>query len=736
MQQQPAEALEGEGLPRRTVDLREYAQIAFKHKWGIIGLTLLVGLVAALLVFRQVHIYRATATLMIEREGARFVNVEDFYGYSSYNWEYYQTQYELLKSRPIAERVVDKLKLDEVPKSTVRKPKSSLLGLDWKSWFPDEWFPRPPPQTAEQRRAGAISSVAGGAKIEPVRNSQLVRLSFEGPDPELIARMANALGDSYIESVLEGRLQMTQKAASWLTERLAGLRAKLEASERLLQDYREREKLLDVQGIDSLEARELQLVSQRLAEARQKAKTSDVLVRQLQRAGKDAVRLGAIPALLEYPLVQEYRSSLTAAEKKVQELSKTYGPKHPKMIAAAGDLETTRANLNRQLVSVASSILSDRQGEMRNVSDLERQLSGAKGDVREINRKEYELETLQREVEANRQLYDLFQTRFKETSAVGEVQSANARIVEAALPPTTPVRPNKRRTVMIGLFFGLMAGIGLAFLLEQFDNTMKGTADVERHLAIPVLGMLPLLETKGKRDTSPMRHFSESSRSTFSEAVRTVRTGVLLSALDNPHKIVLVTSSVPSEGKTTTAMNLAFALGHMKKVLLIDADMRRPMVGKATHGGKNRAGLSQFITGGAKLSECAEKQEGSDLYIMSAGQVPPNPLEILSSRRFAESLDNLCETFEHIVIDCAPALAVSDALVLSKLASAVIYVVRADSTPYQAAQSGMQRLRRVDAPVIGAVVNRVEKKGGRYYGRYGYYYGDRYQDYGYQSGET
>jgi capsular exopolysaccharide synthesis family protein len=246
------------------------------------------------------------------------------------------------------------------------------------------------------------------------------------------------------------------------------------------------------------------------------------------------------------------------------------------------------------------------------------------------------------------------------------------------------------------------------------------------------------LPTSGAGDRSPLRQFDEHPKSAFSEAVRTVRTGVLLSAIDEPHKRLLVTSSVPGEGKTTLSVNLAQALGQMRRVLLIDADMRRPAVHRGLPDLAEGKGLSHLVAGTAEASECVRQLGSGNVWVLPAGPVPPNPQELLSSHRFQQTLDQLAHAFDHIVIDCAPACAVSDALVLSRLVHAVIYVVRSDATPWQIADQGLRRLKRVNAPLIGVVVNHVVPSKARYgrgYGKY-YYGGDGYyQDYGYGKGK-
>lgn len=712
-------------------DIRALLRVLYKYKWGIVGLSLLTAVLAGLWVFNQVHIYRATSVLLIEREAPKFVSLDDIYGASAAHWEYYQTQYEILRSRPIAERVARRLGLPgPAPVATPRAAEG------WRSLLPEGWFPEPQPPSEEDRWEGTVSGIQNGIIVTPVRNSQLVRISTESSDPAEAVRRANAVVDAYIAEDLEGRLQMTQTASNWLMERLQTLKEKLDESEMALQTFREQESLIDVGGVGTLPAQELALTTTNLAEAREERAEKEAALEQIRRARASGASMAAIPAVLSDLSVQRARQDESDAESTVQELGTRYGPLHPKMITAQRELESAREVLTERVNTVASSIEADYRTALSAEQQLAAQLGSIKDDAQVISRKQNRLRTLEREVEQNRQLYELFQTQFKEVDASGGVQTANARVIEYASTPKTPVRPNRKRTVMVGFVLGLLLSIGLAFLLDHLDATLKGQEDVERRLGLPVLGLLPLLKTEHDKDLSPIRHFSENTRSTFSEAIRTIRTSVLLSAIDTPHKIVLVTSSMPGEGKTTLATNLAHALGQMKSVLLIDADMRRPMVGKAMAKGNKpiQKGLSDVISGEAKFAECVRSVDNSELKVLSSGTIPPNPLEILSSKRFSEALQQMSSHFDHIVIDCAPALAVSDALVLSKMASAVVYVVRSDRTPYKLAQTGVGRLRRVNANLIGAVVNRVVARSARY-GKYsGYYqYDQYYADYGYHT---
>jgi capsular exopolysaccharide synthesis family protein len=711
----------------RRPGLAEYARVLWRYRWGVLGLAAIAMAVAAFKAYLEVPIFRASSTLLIEREAARFVSIDPVYQ-SAPMWdfgEYYQTQYEILRSRPIAERVVRQLGLDAFQAAPDARRGFSLARL-----LGNEAEMPAAPSEAEARQR-AIATVLGGVSIQPVRNSQLVRVVFDHPDPELAARLANALPQAYIEETLEGKLQMTQSASNWLVERLSGLRQKLEESERALQEFRDRERLIDVKGVDSLAAQQVGLASERLAEARRERVDKEALFRQVEAARRGGQSLESVAALLEYPLVEGLKQTVVDAERDVRELAQRYGPRHPRMIEAQSKLETGRSAYLRQLDLAADAVVREYQTARSREGQIAGELGSAKGEVADINRKQYELTRLDREVAANRELYEQFQTRFKETAAAGGVQNANARVVEPAMVPTAPISPDHRRIIVVGLLVGLALGVALAFLLDHLDNALRTPEDVERRLALSVLGVLPRLEAVEGDERAPQRHFAAEPKSGFSEAVRTIRTGVLLSAIDEPHKRLLVTSSTPGEGKTTLAVNLALALGQMKRVLLIDADMRRPAVHRGLPVEIGAPGLSQFVAGAVEFEQCLVNLPDSSVAVMPAGAIPPNPQELLSSRRFSDALDALSQSYDHIIIDCAPACAVSDALVLSRLAHAVLYVIKADATPWQLADEGLRRLRRVGAPLLGAVLNQVTaRRRGYGYGRY--YYGDAgYHDYGY-----
>jgi capsular exopolysaccharide synthesis family protein len=716
---------EGGGL-----DVRRLLLVVLKHRWSIIGLTLLITLVSAFFVFRQVPVYKATATLQIERAPVQFSPLQDPYAAYQDHWLYYQTQYGLIKRRAIGERVVAALGMDQ-PSPVVEKPAQE--SFSWKSLLPADWFPDPLPPSHQQQVERRINWIVNGIQVSPIRDSQLVQISFADTNPQKAAELANAVARAYIQDNLAGRLDMSESASTYLTQRLVELRENLSVSEAALQAYIDSEKLIDVRGNDNLANQELSLATEKAGTAGQQRMAAEVLVTQVREARQSSERsLSGLPAILAHPQVAPANQTFIDAQRRVAELGRRYGPRHPQMIAANSELQAAVEALNLQIALAADSIERGYETALAGERAANQALASVKQRLREIDRKGFDLQTLEREVEANRQIYEKFQNQFKETDATGGVQSANARIVELARAPSTPFKPNKRRSLTVAFIVGLILSLGLAFLLEHLDNTLKSAEDVERRLSVPVLGLLPKLKVSGEDELEPLRYFYENKSSVFAESIRTVRTGVLLSALDDTQKVLLVTSSVPGEGKTTLSMNLAHALAEMKQVLLIDADMRRPTVARVLKGSGAEKGLSHFISGESNLSDCVTSLHSNTMHVMHAGLVPPNPLEMLSSQRFKVALDRMAEQFDHIIIDCAPALAVSDAMVLSKLATSVVYVVRSDSTPVQAAQAGLKRLRRVGAHVIGAVINQAERRAGSSYGKYSGYYSDGYYaDYGY-----
>ena len=729
-------------------DARQGSQLDFAGFWGvlrrhllqILGLAFAVGLLSGLIAYSIEPVYESSTTLLVDTNRRGFSPVQDdpvggWYSYLS-SQTYLQTQVLLLQSEGLAETVAERLSLWSHPELDPRQeaPRRARLQFDLGALMPD-WLgagnlgPKPEIDDESAKRQ-VIRALTTGLAAEVIPDSDIVRVSFKAHDPALAARIAATYADAYIELGLETRLETVRKAASWLTERLEGLREQVEDSERVLQAYREDTGLVDMEGAIDLTDKELEGLSERLVDARAKREGLRSEYEQVQRlAGLDTDSLASHPVVIRNPIIQTLKTDEVRAEREVSELGERYGAQHPKMVAARSDLNTVRAKLRAEINNTVAGIKKEYDIADARAGQLEREFDSLKARAQDVNRKEFTLRSLKRDVETNRQLYDTFLTRFKETDLGADVESTNARVIDQAQVPESPIKPRKTRIIAVGVLLALLLGVGLAFLEEQLDNTLKSVEDVEHYTQLATLGTVPLLQRRDKRGVKPERVFIERPKSEFAEAIRTVRTGVVLSGLDNPHRVVLVTSSVPGEGKTTVAGNLAVALGQLERVLLVDADLRRSSIGSKLGLAPDAPGLSNLVAGTADIDECLHEVEGAEgLSVLPAGLAPPNPLELLSSARFARTIGELEQRFDRIVLDSAPAQAVSDALVLSRLCNAVVFVVKADATPRQLAELAIRRLQRVEAPLIGVVLNQFDRAKGARYGNYRY---GRYRKYSY-----
>lgn len=715
---------------RLAEQLRFWRRSIAKHKWSALGLAAAIALLTTLIVFVIQPTYRSTATLMLESNKSKVVSIEEVYSSMSSNREYYQTQAEILKSEDLARRIVVKMKLVDHPVMDPRKQQES--GFSLKKLVPASWLGDADSDdwTPERLQSAVVARFKKELTIELVRNSQLIRISYESPDKEFAANAANWVAEGFIEADMDARLAMTQKAGAWLTERLTGLRKKLEESERALQQFRERERIIDAKGVaQSGASRQLEQLSEGLVSARQKRAEAEAAYQQVQSAQKSKIDIESIPAIQKSALYVQLKGVETAAESKLADAAKKYGPEHPRRQSADAEFRAARENTKRQIDTIVTSITKEYELARAQEGAVERALAQSKGDILGMNRKEYELGVLEREVASNKSLYEMFTTRMKETNVAGDLQSPIARVVDPAVVRAAPYSPKKARIIGIAAVVGLILGIMLALLLEYLDNTIKNAEDVDTKLRQSMLGQLPRI--KGKIESGDLQiAFIKDKDPGFSEEIRSIRTGVMLSSIDAPHKVLLVTSSIPGEGKTSVATNIALALGQVRKVCLIDADMRRPTVAKVLGVDTSSKGLSNLVSGSDPTSECLHYNKELGIHIIPSGVVPPNPLELLSSIRFAEAMKWLEESFDVVVIDSPPLQLVSDPLVLSQFAHSVIYVVKADSTPYQVALGGLERLHEAKAHVLGVIINQIDReKADRYYG-YGKYsaygYGKKY----------
>lgn len=704
----------------QVIDLRKLIKPMMQSKWRILSFAILITALTIFVVFSLQPIFKSTATLLIEAEQARAIKIEQVYGINSGQQEYYLTQFEIIKSRSIAERVFNELDLINHP-SFEAKP--SILS-QIKSLF--DFIPMEASNeevTSEAvRKQKLINSFMADISVSPVRKTQLVNISYNSPDAKLAAAVANAIGDAYIVSQLEAKSGMTQKANVWLGGRLEDLRIKLDASELKLEQFKSQNGLVDVEGVTALDAKELERLSDEITVARSTKAQAESFLAVVRQYGKsDIGRLESLPEVTSHMSVQNVKKDVILVERKVSELSQVYGPKHPKMIGANAELATVQQNLRTQIGRLVQGIEDEAQSATQKLKALEAQFSQSKGAFQNLSSVDTDYRRLVREVVTNRQLFESFLSRQKETEVSGDFDSPVARFTDRAVTALKPVKPNKKLIVILAFVASFGLGIVLVLVFDAINDTIKSTDDVEKLLAQRALGYIP---KAGKKETFEQTNFAffDPEKRLHAESVRSIRTSLSLLAIGEPLSVIEVTSSFPNEGKTTVSMNIAFAYSAMEKVLIIDADMRKPNMGMRFGLPTFQHGLANYLTGTDALSHCIVENIKPNVDLMPAGAIPLNPLELLASPKFAELLAELKGQYSKIIIDTPPVHAVSDALVMSSHGDAVVVVVKANHTRTEEIKLTLAKLTQARAKVFGVVLNQFNTDEARqYYGQYGYY---------------
>ncbi len=589
------------------------------------------------------------------------------------------------------------------------------------------------PETNAQK--GVISAYMGKMSVAPVRKTKLVKLSFQSADPELAANVANTIGEEYINSYLEAKLAMTTKASSWLGERLTTLKATLDESEQRLIAFKQANGLVDVDGsVNRLNEQEILLDTTELAQARTDLAAATGVYQDIRSLRNSPELLETVPGVQNDPLVQRTKIEQGSAQRSLDELLNIYGDKHPRIVDAKSQLNTLNASLQSHVLRVVNSIEKDYQLKQQRVQSLQAKLATGKQDIQALGTKKFELDALEREVATNQDIYDTFFSRMSEARSADGLETANARVSDFAVPPVNPVKPKKQLIIALAALASLVLSMLMAFLYEQMDDTVKSTNDIEGKLGVKLLGILPLVKTGvfGKGQALPLNPSEiPDKKGTFAEAISTARTAICMEDGEAGRKVIMVTSSIPGEGKSTASINLAHSLAQLERVLLIDCDMRRPTVAKAAGLDKNTPGLSSLITNTASARDCIIRGAfGGAVDILPSGPIPDQPLELLSSKRFEKILEQLGQYYDRILIDSAPTQAVSDALVLSKHCDALVYAVKSHDTSLELVKRGLMRLRQVNAPIAGVLITQVDIDKITSYGG-DYYYQGYYDYYGY-----
>ena len=712
----------------------DYVRVVYKRRWIAGPVFLAVLAVSAINSYRTTPLYQATTQILIEKDVPKVADLSSLFQQSDswYNDEFYQTQYQLLQSRSLARRTAEAMRLDQHPAIvqglprgkapiTIRGVVSSAIGL-----VTAPFRSKPAPDAAHARAEASdpydayAGIVQGSLSVIPVRNSRLVNISMVSSSPQLAADMANAHARTYIEQNLEHRFAASKEATEWLEQQLAAQRRKVEESEAALQRYKEQNDAIAVEDRQNIVVQQLADLNAAVTKAKTERIEKEALYNQL-RAIQNTDALDAFPAVLGNEYIQRLKGELGDLQAQQAALSEKFGERHPEMIKVRTAIEAATAKLKVEIDKVVQSVRTEYETALSQERTLAGALESQKAAALSLNRKGIEFSVLQREAESNRQVYEALLQRTKETGISSELRASNIRIVDAAEVPGAPFLPNRVCDLTTGAVSGLVLALGLVFLFEYLDNRIKSPQEMRTQLGIPFLGMLPAI------DAGSIGALPAPVPANFAEAIRGVRTNVLFSSADDGTRTLVVTSAGPGEGKSMFSSNLALSLAQAgQRVLHMDADMRRPRVHEIFDI-PQEPGLSNLLVGDCKPSEAIRKTSVPNLCVLPAGMIPPNPAELLGSKRCDEFLATLREHFDWIVIDSPPVLAVADASILANSATGVVFVVGADQTSRQAAKAALDQLVAVQAHVIGGVLNRVSLDKNPYY--YGSYYRKEYSRY-------
>ncbi|EJL95566.1 capsular exopolysaccharide biosynthesis protein [Pseudomonas sp. GM102] len=719
-----------------TIDLLKYWRVIWRAHWKI-GWLILLGCALAMATLSFIPPqYIGSTTLLIKEKTPPLLSFQQVTDSSSGTVDYLQTQLALLQSRDLAERAVKKLNLTTHPVTDPRQqPESWFAPRKWLATLElGQWLPvlgRLAPVQVMPSEADIFNQVTQNlmrhTSVKFVGKSQLIKIEVELPEPGLAAATANAIAQGFIDSQFDNSLKSSQTNTSWMNSRLIELRNNLRSAENKLQAYREAQGLVDVGGVATISANELELTGNRMIDARRNLAEAESQFRQVQALSNGNLsKLSSVPAVLSNPLVQKFQAQQAKAQAKVEELSGRYGPKHPTLAAARAELRTATDSLRLQVQQVVAGIEREYQLSQANENSLRKSFNSNKAQLQDISRKEFQLREFQREVDSSRALYETFITRLKETAATSDMDSTKARIVDPAITPLEPSKPRKTLILAIVAVVAALIGVALALLSETLNKTFKTDEAIENTLDVPLLSVVPLVTKKSRRQLA--RLFDDNDHPRFCETIRNLRTWLMLHGGDMPSQVVLVASTMAEEGKSTIANNLAYSLTMLERVLLIDADMRKPSLSLNFDFPADSPGLANVLAGTSRLEDCIRTVGNLDM--LPAGKLSPPPLDLLSSPRLAPMLEALKSRYQRIIIDSPPAQMVSDALLLAKHSDAVIYVIKAESTPVSQVQKCLAILQQSHAPVFGVVLNQVDLSKAR---KHGYSHSDTFQNYDYMS---
>ena len=739
---------------REEFPLLDYLQLLWFRKKLILAITLFVAVAGWIHVNQIRSIYSASSTMLLGMQKTQAMNFEavlqrDYWG------DQVLAEMEVLRSRGLARKVVERLNLQNYEEFNpgLREPEESLFDflkyLNPRTWIPQSWKdslkeamgretvadPVEPPGEGEiqdQQKATATNILLGKVKIVEVELAGVVIISVSSWDRNLAARIANEVPEAYIIDQLESKFEATEKANVWLSDQLQDLEAKVAQSERAVSIFREEHGLSETTGASLLDAQVSELNSQlivaRAAQAEVEARLEQIN-RMLAAGGQGVETLSEV---LSSPLIQQLRGQELDAKGRMSELSVEFGPKHPRMLQVQAELLEIRERIEIEVRKVAAGMQNEAEFARTRVDSLQTSLRATQGETSVQNKEAVQLRALEREAAANRVLFETFLSRFKETTSTQGMETSDARIISEAEAPGGPSYPNRRKMLLTIVFVGLFGACALVLALQFLNPGLRSPEAVQQALGVYVMGVMPLVQ--GRQDVHD--YVLEKPQSGVVEALNSLKFSLALSDPDIKVRTLQVTSSVPSEGKTSLAMCLArVEAASGKKVILVDGDLRRSSICKKLGLESGHRGLSDLVVAGeVELSDYIMRDEKGQMDFMAIGTAEyANAGDIFSSQRMEYIIERLKERYDLVVVDSPPVMAVADARIIGRLVDKTLFVVRWDKTPGKVARAALDQLNRSGTDVAGVILQQVDlNRYGRFsggnsgyyyhYGRYGKYY--------------
>ncbi|MGP1691424.1 MAG: GumC family protein [Giesbergeria sp.] len=726
-----------------TIDLRDLWRMVVKHKGLLVAVAIGGLLVALLLSFIKTPLYLATTTVQVDKRAARVVQfgqeadaTQDMDERTAIG-----TQLELLKSRVLAERVIDELRLDrqglpmpiagapegEGAPSTLEGEPEAAEATGWQAMvgnllgrIKDSYGKiREPASNSADRlnREQVLKAFQDTVKVEQVRNSRMLKIQVENASPQLAARIANSVTEGFIALNLERRMDSSSYAKTFLETQLGLTKAKLEESERKLNDYARSRNILTLDEKTNVLNQTFTEYSTALTKAEQEVIKAD--------SDYEAIRTapGTSRQVLESKTIQDYKAQISKLDQEYQEAGKVYKDDFPKMKQLRAQMNEQQAKINTEVQNVLASVRNQAQTAKRQENLIRTRLQQTRSEIMSAQDRSVDFNLLKREVDTNRELYNGLLQQVKEVGVAGGVETNNIQVVDKAEVPLFPYKPRLALNAAIGLLAGIVLGLGIVFLMESMDDSIKFADEVEKLLQVPLLGVIPKVREQKSSTGSLALLVHEDPRGQMAEAYRSVRTALQFSTADGAPRRLVLTSTTKSEGKSTTALALAINFAQMgAKVVLVDADMRNPTVHRYLNL-PNTAGLSNYLSGHGKPGEITRMSAIDNLMVITAGPIPPSPVDLLTGPRLGELMDLLeVRGAQYIIFDGPPVLGLADAIVLGNQVHAVLFVAQASQTRKSHIKDAFRRLRMAGVMPCGVVLTKTTAQNTAYY-TYDNYYG-------------